>query len=147
MNIFAQNFDRRRSGLIAALAVICTAALALAVFDPATSGVFPPCPLLALTGWYCPGCGSLRAFHQLLHGHLRNALAMNPFAVLSLPFLIYGLASYSSVVFRGRYLPRIFLPAAWIRALCLAIVVFGIMRNLPGYPFWLLAPGGALGLR
>ena len=128
------------------IAVIADAVMALWVFDPVTSGVFPPCPLRALTVWYCPGCGSLMAFHQLLHGHWGNALAMNPLAVLSLPFLTYGMASYAAFVIRGRYLPRMFLPGTWIRSLGVAIVVFGIVRNLPGYPFALLAPGGWTGL-
>jgi hypothetical protein len=135
------------AGLLAMLAAVAAAAVALRAFDPATSGVFPPCPLLALTGWYCPGCGSLRAFHQLLHGNLGNALAMNPLTILTLPFLAYGMASYAAFVVRGRYLPRIFLPAPWIRALGVAVVAFGIARNLPISPFPLLAPGGLIGLR
>jgi len=118
--------------------------LVLGNFDPAGSGIFPPCPLHALTGWYCPGCGSLRALHQLLHGNLRTAFAFNPFAVLSLPFLIYGAASHASLQIRGRALPRKFIPARWIWALCAAIVLFGVARNLPVYPLNLLAPGGML---
>jgi len=129
------------------LAAVTLAAVALLVFDPATSGVFPPCPLHALTGWYCPGCGSLRAFHQLLHGNLRQALALNPFAVVVSPFLTYGTVSYAAFVLRGKYLPRFFLPALWIRALCVAIVAFGILRNISVYPFSLLAPGAFLGLQ
>ena len=129
------------------LAAVTLALVSLRVFDPATSGVFPPCPLRALTGWYCPGCGSLRAFHQLLHGNLAKALALNPFAIIVSPFLAYGTVSYAVFVLRGKYLPRVFLPAIWIRALCLAIVVFGIMRNIPLYPFSLLAPGAFSGLR
>lgn len=140
-------FADKRIHLLMLLTLVTAALTVLRVFDPATSGLFPPCPLRALTGWYCPGCGSLRAFHQLLHGNLGNALALNPLAVFSLPFLAYGLASYTSFVIRGRYLPRVFLPAVWIRALCVGIVVFGIVRNLHGYPFCLLAPGGALVLR
>ncbi len=126
------------------LAAIAAAVVALRILDPATSGVFPPCPLRVLTGWYCPGCGSLRAFHQLLHGNLRSALALNPFAVLASPFLSYGMASYAALVVRGRHLPRVFLPALWIRALCVSIVAFGILRNIQIHPFSLLAPGALL---
>ncbi len=54
-------------------------------------------------------------------------------------------AAYAIFVVRGRYLPRIFVPAPWIRALCVAGLVFAIARNLPTYPFPLLAPGGLLG--
>ncbi|HVO82287.1 MAG TPA: DUF2752 domain-containing protein [Terriglobales bacterium] len=139
-------FSRKHGALFTVLAAGAAALVALRLFDPATSGVFPPCPLRVLTGWYCPGCGSLRAFHQLLHGNLRNAWLLNPLAVVSLPFLAYGMASHAVFVVRGRYLPRVFLPASWIRALCVGIVVFGIVRNIPVYPFSLLAPGGP-GLR
>lgn len=124
--------------------LVCAAIATLHFFDPATSSVFPPCPLRYLTGWYCPGCGSLRALHQLLHGNLRAAWAFNPLTVLLLPFLAYGTTSYALFELRGRYLPRLFLPAVWIRALCAAIILFGIARNIPLHPFDLLAPGGSL---
>jgi hypothetical protein len=127
--------------------MIASAALAvvtLRVFDPATSGVFPPCPMRYLTGWYCPGCGSLRAIHQLLLGNLRAAWAMNPLTVVLIPFLTYGLASHALFEIRGRGLPRMFLPAVSIRVLCAVILLFGIARNLPVHPFDLLAPGAML---
>ena len=127
-------------------ATVAVAAVLLCLFDPATSGVFPPCPVLYLTGWYCPGCGSLRAIHQLLHGHFYTAWAMNPLTVVLLPFLAYGLISHVLFEIRGRGLPQPTLPAAWIRALCAAILLFGILRNLPFHPFTLLAPGAMLHL-
>jgi hypothetical protein len=97
-----------------------------------------------LTGWYCPGCGSLRAIHQLLLGNLRAAWAMNPLTVVLIPFLTYGLASHALFEIRGRGLPRMFLPAVSIRVLCAVILLFGIARNLPVHPFDLLAPGAML---
>ena len=120
--------------------------LLLRLFDPATSGLFPPCPLHYFTGLYCPGCGSLRAMHQLLQGNLREAWALNPMAVILLPFVAYGLTSEALLLIRGRGLPHLFLPAGWIRALGVAIVLFGIVRNFPVYPFNLLAPGVSLPL-
>lgn len=125
-------------------AAIATALLFLWKFDPASTSLFPPCPLRWLTGWYCPGCGSLRALHQLLHGNIRSALAYNPFTVLALPFLTYGIGSYGLFRTTGRYLPNRFLPAPWIRVLGLSIIIFGIARNLHSYPFFLMAPGGLL---
>ena len=127
--------------LVVLLAASAVTVVMLGVFDPATSGVFPPCPVRYLTGWYCPGCGSLRAMHQLLHRNLRAAWAMNPLTVVLLPFLTYGLASFALFEIRGRGLPQPFLRAVWIRALCAAIILFGIARNLSLYPFDLLAPG------
>lgn len=130
---------RLRIGMVA---VAAAAMVMLDCFDPATSGLFPPCPLHYLTGWYCPGCGSLRALHQLLHGNLSAAWALNPLTVVLLPFLVYGLTSHAVNEIRGRHLPRLFLPAAWIRALCVVIILFGIARNLPNHPFDWLAPAG-----
>lgn len=135
---------QQRAPLLGLLALLAGAFAMLYFFNPAASSVFPPCPLRYLTGWYCPGCGSLRALHQLLHGNLRAAWALNPLTVLLLPFLTYGTASYVSLQLRGRYLPRLFLPAIWIRALCALIILFGIARNLPVHPFELLAPGTSL---
>lgn len=135
---------RERYLLAGSAAAIAAAMVMLRVFDPATSGIFPPCPVRYLTGWYCPGCGSLRAIHQLLHGNLQAAWAMNPLTILFLPYVSYGLASYCLATIRGRGLPEIFLPAVWIRVLCALIVLFGIARNLPVYPLNLLAPGAML---
>jgi hypothetical protein len=120
------------------------AAIMLRIFDPATSGMFPPCPLRYLTGWYCPGCGSLRAIHALLHGDFHTAWAMNPLTIVLLPFLMYGLVSQVLRASRGEGLPNIFIPAIWIRALALVIVIFGIVRNIPVDPFDWLAPGAML---
>ena len=120
--------------------------IVLRIFDPATSGMFPPCPFHYLTGLYCPGCGSLRAMHQLLHGNLEAAWAMNPLTVVLLPFVGYGLAAEALLQIRGRRLTGWILPGFWIQVLCGVIVVFGVVRNLPIYPFNLLAPGAMLHL-
>jgi hypothetical protein len=126
------------------LAAIAAAVVMLRAFDPATSGLFPPCPFRYLTGWYCPGCGSLRALHQLLLGNFTAAWALNPLAIVLMPFLAYGTASYALFEIHGQHLPRLFLPAVWIRVLCAVIILFGIARNIPLHPFELLAPGGGL---
>ncbi len=123
-----------------------TGAVLLRLFDPAHSLLFPPCPLRYFTGLYCPGCGSLRAMHALLHGELRQAFAMNSLTVILLPFLGCGLVSEVSSRLWGRPLVMTRLPAEWIRALFAVIVLFGVARNLPFHPFDLLAPGGLLHL-
>lgn len=69
---------------------------------------------------------------------------MNPFTVLVLPFLSYGLASEMLFALRGKGLPQVAMPANLIRALAVGIVLFGISRNLPLHPFDLLAPGALL---
>jgi hypothetical protein len=131
-------------GVAAVVIAFAGAIVLLRLFNPATSILFPPCPIQYATGLYCPGCGSLRAIHQLLHGRLQAAWAMNPLTVMFLPFLAYGLACEAAFYFRGLRLPQFTLPGTWIRALCAAIVLFGIARNIPVHPFDLLAPGALL---
>jgi hypothetical protein len=116
------------------------AAVLLYMLNPSKSGLFPPCPFHALTGWYCPGCGSLRAIHQLLHGDILAALQFNPLMVLSLPFVIYGLAAEMLKTCLNVRLPVVCLRAYWIWAIFAVIVLYGIGRNIPYWPFILLAP-------
>jgi hypothetical protein len=130
--------------LLAGTAAAGAAAAVLFFFDPAVSRVFPPCPVRYLTGWYCPGCGSLRAMHQLLHGNLRAALAMNPLTVILSPYVAFGLVSHACYAISGRAMPPSRLPAVWVRILCAVILLFAIARNLPLHPFNLLAPGAML---
>lgn len=130
-----------KCGIAAAAFAAVAGLLLLRVFDPATAGIFPPCPVHYLTGWYCPGCGSLRALHALLHGDFEQAWAMNPLTVMLLPFLSYGLMSEAVRQVRGTGLPAPTLSAGQIRVLFVVIVIFGVVRNLPIRPFALLAPG------
>jgi hypothetical protein len=126
------------------LVLVAIGLVLLRIYNPATSKLFPPCPFHYLTGWYCPGCGSLRAIHQLLQGNVRAAWALNPLSVLLFPFLGYGLIREAISYLRGQPSPHFAVPGGWIRALCALIVLFGIVRNLPFHPFDLLAPGGML---
>lgn len=74
-------------GLLAALTfLVATGLLVLYFFNPARHGFYPFCVFYKTTGLLCPGCGSLRAIHQLLHGNLVEALRLNAFFVLALPF-------------------------------------------------------------
>ncbi|MEO6326972.1 MAG: DUF2752 domain-containing protein [Thermoanaerobaculia bacterium] len=73
------------AGLVAALAL-------LFFFDPASSSFYPPCLFRSFLGITCPGCGSLRAFHQLLHGNAGAAWCLNPGVTVIVPLLAIGLA-------------------------------------------------------
>jgi hypothetical protein len=112
----------------------------LFIVDPVRSDAYPVCVFHALTGWYCPGCGSARALHQLLHGHLPEALGLNAAAVLLVPAFACSALSYTSrVVFRNPF-RRGLVPASRIHLLLAFIVAFWIVRNIPAHPFSLLAP-------
>lgn len=79
------------------LCLISIAAVAglvvLYAFNPAESSFFPKCPFFWLTGLKCPGCGSLRATHQLLHLHIGKALGYNALMVVCIPLLLFLIVS------------------------------------------------------
>jgi len=111
---------------------IFATAVAVVVFavDPARVGLFPPCPLHHYTGLWCPGCGTTRALHQLLHGNVATAFRFNPLAISLLPVIGY-------LFVRGE---EDVLKPVWIWTLLGVVVAFGVLRNIPVYPFTLLAP-------
>lgn len=124
-------------GFILALAVVV---VLLWQFDPNISGnPLPPCPSRWLTGLYCPGCGATRALHALLHGDIEKAFSMNVVFVLALPVVILLILQQAGMLPAGlQKTTRIFSdarPWAWL------LIGFAILRNLPWYPFSLLAPG------
>ena len=128
-----------------ALAAAAAAGAALLWFvDPHQAGnPLPPCPSRWLTGLFCPGCGSTRALHALLHGDLPGALAMNPLLVLSLPAVAVLALEWL------RLLPAKLAPVALrignARAWAVVLIAYGVLRNLPWPPFTWLAPGGFAG--
>ena len=107
----------------------------LFIFEPGKSGFFPACPFRALTGFTCPGCGSTRGLHRLLHGDVVGAFEFNPLLVLSLPFLLYALLRYTTAAVRGRPLPKHHVEAKYIWMLFAVIMSFWVFRNTPFYPF------------
>jgi hypothetical protein len=128
---------------LTASAVVALGAGGLSIIyllDPSSSDLYPPCPFLALTGFYCPGCGTIRALHQLTLGHPVAALDLNPLMVLLLPFVAYFLASHAMLAVTGRPLRRFFVRPALIWTLLGIILVYWLLRNVPRYPFTLLAP-------
>ncbi|WP_431032876.1 DUF2752 domain-containing protein [Streptomyces sp. P6-2-1] len=99
--------------------------------DPNQPGHYPPCPLLRLTGIYCPGCGGLRSAHAVAHGDLAAALQDNALAVAG-----YGIAAVLWLVWavraaRGKDLAVLQPPAGLRWALGAVVLVFTLVRNLP----------------
>ncbi len=142
-NYIALPFSILRNRFFKTFFVFIGGVLTLSVlffFNPSSSHFFPPCPFHVLTGLHCPGCGSLRALHNLLHGDLIKAFGMNPLMVLLLPFIGYESIRYFLDGILGVYLPKFFIPAFYIWGLLWIVVLFWILRNIPFYLFVLLAP-------
>jgi hypothetical protein len=72
---------RRRVGILAGVFFLAV----LFFFDPATTSFYPPCLFKTVLGRQCPGCGSLRAAHQLLHGNFGVAWFLNKPLLIALP--------------------------------------------------------------
>jgi hypothetical protein len=109
-------------------------------FNPTTAGFFPVCPFNALTGLACPGCGMTRGLHALLHGDALGALDYNLLLPGILFFFGYLFVSLFLTAGRGRGLNfKVFTPLVIWGFFGFAIV-FTILRNLPYYPFNILAP-------
>jgi Protein of unknown function (DUF2752) len=86
-----------------AVAAVAAGGLALVhAVDPYRPGSYPVCPSLALTGLYCPGCGTLRMLHSLTDGDLAGALDMNPMALLLVPVLAGWWLAWTWRAARGR---------------------------------------------
>jgi len=114
------------------------------LYDPNThSGFYFPCGFRWLTGLYCPGCGNTRALHALVHldfvGMLNHNLLFFPLFFL-LMWLLTG--EYLKLLFGKRilWIPRR-VPMAVIILLVALIILFTVLRNIPVYPFSILAPG------
>ena len=75
---------------IAAATVLAAVVFVYAMFDPSDSLYWPKCPFHLLTGLECPGCGSQRAIHALLHGDIIKAWDYNPLLVIAVPYIILG---------------------------------------------------------
>ena len=133
-----------RTVSLALLAAAALAAVAVAVLfrfvDPEAPGSpLPGCLFHATTHLYCIGCGLTRALHALSHGDVLHALRMNALGVAMVvagPLMLLHTAGWRpralqplmGVLLSGRFW-LVLLPAYWIA------------RNLPWWPFSLLAPG------
>lgn len=136
---FLKSSNVQRMLAAAGVAAASLAIFVVAYFNPVTAGFFPQCPFRQLTGLNCPGCGLTRGFHALFHGDILSALHFNallPFYALLLGYLFLSLLLVAA---RGHGLPlKTLSPAALYGFLALS-VIFTVVRNLPFYPFNLLA--------
>jgi hypothetical protein len=115
-------------------------AILLRTFDLSGMDIVPPCPFHALTGICCPGCGSLRALHQALNGDLGAALGLNLLAVLAVPLIGYHVLARALAAVSNRAVASPLEHAYSSRVALAAVLAFWVMRNVPHYPFNLLAP-------
>ncbi len=120
--------------------VITTALITLYKYDPGVTehNLYPSSFFRELTGFYCPGCGATRALHQILHGNLKAALALNPLIVIFLPYFIY--LFFNAYLLDNRKIIDQNLNNKNLSICAIIFLMYGIIRNISIYPFSLLAP-------
>ncbi len=110
------------------IAVFAALAAVLFAFDPVDGPLpYPRCWIKLLTGYDCPGCGSARALHALLHGHPAQAWAFNPAIFFVLPLIGAALAAEHP---RCARLRRLLLTPACAAALIALTLAWTLLRNL-----------------
>ncbi len=79
---------KKRNKIILVIIGITCLIIIYHFFDPSDSLLAPKCPFLLLTGYQCPGCGSQRAIHAFLNGHIWEGIQYN---YLMVPLAVYAM--------------------------------------------------------
>ncbi len=108
----------RVAGLLLVPAAI---ALSVSPIDPV-----PPCPLRTVTGIPCPLCGSTRGVIAAVHGHLTEAIRLNPASILVLVLAV--------LVVAGWRVERVRIPVWVIVAVFAALWSYQLIKYATGRP-------------
>ncbi len=126
---------RRMLRPLAVAGTATTVVTVLATVDPNRAGHYPTCPWLMISGTWCPGCGTLRALHDLAHLDLAGALARNPLTVVASAGLLVWFVVWSRRMWTGRQ--RTTMAPPWmLYGLLWVVLGFWVLRNVPGWT-WL----------
>lgn len=124
----------------ATVAVVASAAVAvLYLRDPHNPGSYGLCPFHVLTGLWCPGCGGLRAAHDLVHGQVWASLSSNAFVAPLVVVLAVAWVRWLVRCLRGEGGRMIVVGPLASTVVLVALAAYTIVRNSP----WgaALAPG------
>lgn len=120
---------RRTLIIILAIAALLVFGIIYYALDPSQSGVFPRCTFLTLTGYKCPGCGSQRAIHALLHGDVVGAFKYNALLLISIPWIALCLYAETQRIRNPRLYTRINAPQLmWI--FLATVLLWWLLRNI-----------------
>jgi len=107
--------------------------------NPSNINLFPKCPLYSSTGIYCPGCGSQRALHDMLNFKFKEMIGHNFLFLFGIIIIIYHFIVEGILYFKGKDYNLLYKPKTPIIILII-VILYWILRNIPSYPFTLLAP-------
>ncbi len=101
------------------------------VFDPQDVAIFPKCTFKTVIGYDCPGCGSQRAIHDILHLHFADAFAHNALMLLLIPYIILGFSlEFLSLKKRFPRIEKIFFGKWGALAVVSIILIYWVLRNI-----------------
>lgn len=123
-----------------AVLLVGAGAFVVATVPPTAASFYPKCLSHQLLGIHCPGCGLTRAAHSLLNGRPAQAFAYNPLLVLLSPYLLAALVRSTWFWLWGTEPRRSLFPVRYSWLFLAVFIVFWVLRNVPAYPFTLLAP-------
>jgi hypothetical protein len=125
-----------RLPLVVGLAAL-GATVYLGLSDPYRPGAHLVCPVLALTGFVCAGCGGQRAVHELARLDVVAAWAMNPLVVVAVP--VVAAAWWRWLRRRWRGVPPGAAASSTVVPWLVAgvVVAFAVLRNVPALAPWL----------
>lgn len=121
--------QRSRSAILLAITLLGIAYLA--GHDPSVPGNTPPCPFRVVTGYRCPGCGTLRALHHVLQGNIAAAARLNILAVLALPLAFWIGLSHIYALIWARPPASVRFPPWVYHSVLLVILSYWVARNVP----------------
>jgi len=99
--------------------------------DPNEAGHYPGCPFLALTGYYCPGCGMTRLVYALTHGDVGVAFGLNPLLFALLPVFGYLYVRWTVSTARGLPMRTVLFKQPVVYSFLGLVIVYWVVRNLP----------------
>ncbi|WP_229897822.1 DUF2752 domain-containing protein [Streptomyces finlayi] len=124
------SLGKRLVAPLATLAGVLGAFAYVGAVDPNEAGHYPTCPLLAMTGILCPGCGGLRSAHAVAHGDVVAALGANAMAVVGYAAFAVFMVVWVTRAVKGRAMDvRLTRVQWWVLGGVFA--VFSVVRNLP----------------
>lgn len=125
----------RRATIILIVAVVVAVICVYSYFVDTRGMAFAPkCVFFQWTGYKCPGCGTQRALHELMHGHLQGAFAYNPLLFAAVPYAgLLAWLRYGDGSRRCPKLDRAVFSQRGVMAVFWLLVGYWVLRNVAGF--------------
>ena len=120
---------RRSLIIVAVIAGVLLFSIIYYALDPSSTALFPRCTFLEYTGYKCPGCGSQRAIHALLHGDVATAFRYNALLLIAVPWIALCLFAETRRTRNPRLYARLN-PQMLIWLFLVVMILWWLLRNV-----------------